>query len=70
MVTHSTASTNSLDGAMSCGDIELCAIVPNNTNAPIIPTNRLELNSPLSPLNISNIFFILVLLMVLNFCVC
>lgn len=55
---HSTASTNSLDGAMSWGDNELWAIVPNKTNEPTIPTNRFELNSPLSPLNISKIFFI------------
>lgn len=46
---HSTASTNSLDGAMSWGDNELWAIVPNKTNEPTIPTNRFELNSPLSP---------------------
>ncbi len=55
---HSTASTNSLDGAMSWGDNELWAIVPNKTNEPTIPTNRFELNSPLSPWNISKIFFI------------
>lgn len=55
---HSTASTNSLDGAMSWGDNELWAIVPNKMNDPTIPTNRLELNSPLSPWNIWKIFFI------------
>ncbi len=58
ITTHSTDSTNSFDGAISCGDNELCAIVPNNTNAPIMPTNLFELNSPLSPLNISKILFI------------
>ena len=58
ITTHSTDSTNSFDGAISCGDNELWAIVPNNTNAPIMPTNLFELNSPLSPLNISKILFI------------
>ncbi len=58
IVTHSTAATNSALGAMSCGLIELCAIVPNSTNAPIIPTKRLLLSWPLSPLNISINFFI------------
>ncbi len=58
IVTHSTAATNSALGAMSCGLIELCAIVPNKTNAPIIPTKRLLDSWPLSPLNISINFFI------------
>ena len=62
MTTHSTDSTNSFDGAISAGLKELCAIVPNKTKAPMIPTKRFELNSPLSPLNISSNFFIVIYL--------
>ncbi len=72
IVTHSTAATNSALGAISCGLSELWAIVPNSTKAPIIPTKRLLLNSPLSPLNISNSFFICpvpcIFLLVCYFC--